>query len=272
MNQLIPIWQFKYFKLDFLYPFLGYSPEAVKILLGGCNYKCVYCKRSKLGEFSGINYVTMKEILNEVDKAIAKNCFIEVSGGEVCIFPKETLTILTHAKLKDAHTVIATNGSFPARVQKYAKYCDAVKIDIKGPKRYVKKLTGIDYKDSENTLESIGIINKIKNIILNIKVPFFGFTTEKDIKEITKKIKDVAILRPNMLFTLRGFTPLEYTSQWLTPPDVDIGKKILEKFQNMLKPVKISFVYDDSNNKEHQLFLENKSWIEFSKGISQPKR
>ena len=194
------------------------------ISLGACNMSCPYCFLGGNLHRNGMTFpntknVDIKEVFAFIDEQIEKNNPLKISGGEPTVMQSTALRIAKYIKTKGGYLCLDTSGWNPERSFQFRSYIDQVAIDLKGPKRYVCKLTKLNIDESfYNPLKTINLYRNEAETI-EIRTVVFPFTTIDDLIEIAQLIPN------NAFWNLRKFvsdwTPFDTNSN----SDLDIVAK-----------------------------------------------
>ena len=190
----------------------GRRPEPMHIIsFGKCNYSCVYCKRNgnfkrKDGSIIESNYYSLKDLIEIIDNKFKDfgRPRIRLSGGDPCMYPKESLLIAKYIKERYSKKIsIAHNGSNPDFVKELAPYLEYMAIDYKPKdKEKFKRVTKTKAKGIDKKLIKILEIAKENNILTDIRIVVFNDTTEE---ELSSMIEDVKPFKDIVHVTLRRY-------------------------------------------------------------------
>lgn len=125
-------------KAYFLKDFNRTVEDMMIMSFGSCNYDCPYCKRD--GQFKDENNNIVRSsdyswdlIKTRLDDSAGKGMKVRLSGGDPCMYPKESLQIAEYMSREHNQKIsIAHNGGSPKFVEKILPYLDYAAIDIKG--------------------------------------------------------------------------------------------------------------------------------------------
>lgn len=231
------------------YPkFKDYAPSDVAF--GKCNFGCLVCVS---GKFINKNtpylpfykMVSLDYILRYVSKEAKRGHIIRLYGGEPLCFPEISFEILKRVKENGGRTEIHTNASKPSVVKKLFKFCDLLDIDIKGPPRYVEKMTRSPKSLSwDAPVESLKIAskNKKRGQFLEVFTLVYNFTEFADLATIAKVIPDnvywnlkgvhTTVRKPISLYEAKEEVKKEISGIKPTKKEhlIDLGRKIVKKY------------------------------------------
>lgn len=175
------------------------------ISLGLCNFRCPYCylgggqERShptRLEKAINVDLNTIKEFITE---QVEKGNPVKISGGEPTLLMAVTGELVHYAKDLGAYVCIDSSGWNPDRVEILAKMVDQVALDIKGPPRYVERITQASLPLSwYGPIQSIMFAARTQATV-EVRTPIFGFTHLPDLLAIADKIPQ------NAFWVLRRF-------------------------------------------------------------------
>ena len=174
------------------------------ISLGACNMSCPYCFLGgnlprKGMTFPNTKAVSLKVIYEFIDEQVAKGNPLKISGGEPTIMQAAALQIAKYIKSRGGYLCLDTSGWNPNLSLSYVGLVDQVAIDLKGPQRYVCRLTNLDLVESyHNPIKTIAkFSDKVET--LEVRTMIFNFTTINDLVELADFIP------PNAYWNLRKF-------------------------------------------------------------------
>jgi pyruvate formate lyase activating enzyme len=183
------------------------------IFLQGCNYNCLYCHNPETisrcmdsdPRMSKATYMTVEEVMTEVDKVRPFISGITVSGGE-CTLQKEFLVELFYQVHESKLTAfVDTNGSIDfSKEEMLVNSIDMVMLDIKSfDEEEHRMLTGMSndlvLKNAEY-LTGLGKLHEIRTVI----VPGL-LDNHRNVREISGMISR---LNPDIRYKLIKFRPL----------------------------------------------------------------
>ncbi|APR02725.1 Radical SAM domain-containing protein (plasmid) [Clostridium botulinum Af84] len=197
--------------------FFNRTVENMAIIsFGKCNFNCLYCKRN--GQFKNkegniirsvsINWNDLKDL---IDNAILKGQRIRLSGGDPCMFYKESLYIAKYVWEKYNQKIsIAHNGSNFKFVENLLPYLDYVAIDLKSDNNDdFNTIAGI--KNGKKIIDTSLKIQKFcseNDILVDIRTCIFKDTSLEQMLKIAKLItKDNNI--DNIVWTIRRYNTVE---------------------------------------------------------------
>lgn len=200
-------------KAHFLQVFNRAVEDMQIISFGACNYNCPYCKRD--GQFkdehNNIIYahdVAISEIEKIIDIAISKGRRIRLSGGDPCMFLKESLLIAKYVMEKHGQKIsIAHNGSSLKLIQNLLPYLDYVAIDFKGGSTQEIAYRS-NTKVKENSINTILKMLKLceeNNILCDVRTVVFGDTELNSLSSIAEKLVGFK----NVFWTLRKYCKVQ---------------------------------------------------------------
>jgi len=197
----------------YFYRAMGYEVADARIIsFGRCNFSCHYCKRGGFfknvdGSIVGSREITLREVLVNINDAIAKNQVVRLSGGDPVVFQKESMFLGQYVRDRGGRLSMATNGSDPDFCREMAKYLECAAVDLKDvPIRYGRR-TGHKRINGEKlfqkSIESQRILSK-NGVLVDVRTPVFGITTLDDLRLISESLlKD---WNDQMFWTLRPYT------------------------------------------------------------------
>lgn len=200
-------------KAYFLTAFGRPVEDMLIISMGACNYNCPYCKRD--GQFKGngnaiLNAydLPMGEITRIIDRHISDGHRIRLSGGDPCMFPRESLQIARYCSERHGQKIsIAHNGSSPSLIRSLLPYLDYVAIDFKGasPEEIARRSnTTINPGSVDNILQILDMCQQ-SGVLVDIRTVIFGDTTIDDLMRIAGRLTG----RDNIFWTLRRYSPVD---------------------------------------------------------------
>ena len=103
------------------------------VSFGQCNFRCPYCKRD--GQFRNTDDSIVNSVdvsLNELTKQLKSENRIRLSGGDPCVFIKESLEVANFVKSEHSKKIsIAHNGSSFEFIKAIYPFLEYAAIDIK---------------------------------------------------------------------------------------------------------------------------------------------
>ncbi len=223
------------------------KPAAMSriISFGKCNFACPYCKRDcQFMSFDGSVIVSrgmpMIEIEAACKDAISKGQVVRFSGGDPCMFPRETLALAKFVKEQGGRFSIAHNGSAPRWAVQMAELgMESAAIDIKGTRKEIGVTAGIPAhtaeKMYERSIETQDLLSSI-GVLVDIRTPVFRHTTLEDMIEIASDINRAGD-RSKEFWTWRVYKPVR-GCDW-QKPDLDFVRWMIAEVKREFPAMKI---------------------------------
>lgn len=200
-------------KAYFLEAFNRPVEDMLIVSMGACNYNCPYCKRD--GQFKGSGNaitnaydITTDEIIRIIDRHISIGHKIRLSGGDPCMFPRESLQIAEYcADMHGKKISLAHNGSSPSFIRSLLPYLDYVAIDFKGatPDEIARRSsTTVNPSSIDNIIQIIDMCQQA-NVLVDVRTVIFGDTTMDDLDRIAGRLTGYN----NIFWTLRKYSPID---------------------------------------------------------------
>ncbi len=231
-------------KAFFLQAFQREIENMSIISFGRCNFNCCYCKRD--GQFKDKN----NNIINAVDCSwdelkdiirteIAKDRRIRLSGGDPCVFQKESLEIAKFIWDEFGQKIsMAHNGSCPEFVKKLLPYLEYVAIDMKSP--YPDKFSKIvGLKNGEALIKNSLLSQEYctnNDVLVDVRTCVFEHTTPEELKTIAALITQKNNLK-NLFWTIRCYNPVKGCDYHA--PDKDILLSYIAEIKNLYPDLKM---------------------------------
>ena len=214
----------------------GRAEESMAIFsFGACNYNCPYCKRdgqfkSDGGQILRARTYSWGEIKTHLDRAVAAGQRIRLSGGDPCMFPKQSLQIAEYVWNEYGQKIsIAHNGSSPALVEELLPYLDYAAIDVKGATdESLARRAGL--KPGRGRVErTLGVIETLAaaDVLVDARTCVFGDTSREELLAIRAVLLDVARSNGGVFWTLRKYN--EIASCDFVPGDATLIKAYAEE-------------------------------------------
>lgn len=211
-------------KAFFLTAFGRPVEDMLIISMGACNYNCPYCKRD--GQFKGdgnaiLNAydLAMDEVAHIIDRHISDGHRIRLSGGDPCMFPRESLQIAKYCAERYGQKIsIAHNGSSPSLIRSLLPYLDYVAIDFKGatPEEIARRSnTTINPSSIDNIMQVIEMCQQ-SGVLVDVRTVIFGDTTIDDLMRIAGRLTG----HNNIFWTLRRYSPVDDCDFLPSPDDI----------------------------------------------------
>lgn len=210
------------------------------ISFGKCNVSCIYCKRGcqfideQSNPINTIN-VGLNDVISIIDDACSKGQVVRFSGGDPCMYKKETLLLAKYVMAKYNNKVsIAHNGTSSELVTSLLPYLSSAAIDLKAVPEKIGYIMGMPSSRGEHlyasSLKTQSLISN-SEVLLDVRTPIFGDTT---LTELLNMATDI-VSNNNTKFTFwtwRLYKPVAYCL--LSTP---IKEDVLE----MMKIVSMAF-------------------------------
>ncbi|CAL7896345.1 radical SAM protein [Fusobacterium necrophorum] len=225
-------------KSYFLNAFDKKAEEMAIISFGACNYHCPYCKRDcqyidSYGNVIETKEISIESLKNLIDTEVSKGRRIRLSGGDPCMFPKESLEIAKYVYKKYGQKIsIAHNGSVLEFVKLLVPYLEYIALDFKAfYKENLQKITGI--KNPFMKQKEIIEICLENNVLVDVRTPVFADTKVEELKQIANIISQY----PNVFWTLRKYNEVKGCD--FKVPDMDFVVEIAKKIKVEYPTLKI---------------------------------
>lgn len=161
------------------------------IFLQGCNLRCAYCHNPETQKIytdnssAEIEWMTAKEVFEEVEKNIPFIRGITLSGGECTLYPEFLTELFTLVQKAGLSCVIDTNGSIDlSKYPELMEVCTGVMLDVKAwDEKKFKRLTGGSNEVVKKNLKYLADVNKLEEIRI------VCIEDEVDTEDILKGIK-----------------------------------------------------------------------------------
>lgn len=161
------------------------------IFLQGCNLRCAYCHNPETQKIYTdnssleIEWMTAKEVFEEVEKNIPFIRGITLSGGECTLYPEFLTELFTLVQKAGLSCVIDTNGSIDlSKYPELMEVCTGVMLDVKAwDEKKFKRLTGGSNEVVKKNLKYLADVNKLEEIRI------VCIEDEVDTEDILKGIK-----------------------------------------------------------------------------------
>ncbi len=161
------------------------------IFLQGCNLRCAYCHNPETQKIytdnssTEIEWMTAKEVFEEVEKNIPFIRGITLSGGECTLYPEFLTELFTLVQKAGLSCVIDTNGSIDlSKYPELMEVCTGVMLDVKAwDEKKFKRLTGGSNEVVKKNLKYLADVNKLEEIRI------VCIEDEVDTEDILKGIK-----------------------------------------------------------------------------------
>lgn len=161
------------------------------IFLQGCNLRCAYCHNPETQKIytdnssTEIEWMTAKEVFEEVEKNIPFIRGITLSGGECTLYPEFLTELFTLVQKAGLSCVIDTNGSIDlSKYPELMEVCTGVMLDVKAwDEKKFKRLTGGNNEVVKKNLKYLADVNKLEEIRI------VCIEDEVDTEDILKGIK-----------------------------------------------------------------------------------
>lgn len=230
----------------YFYEAFGMPVSMSRIIsFGKCNFACPYCKRDcQFMDFAGNVIVARDMPMSEVEDAcrdaVSKGQVVRFSGGDPCMFPRETLALAKLVKELGGRFSIAHNGSAPRWAMQMAEFgMQSAAIDIKGTRQEIGTTAGIPAhtaeKMYERSIETQDLLSS-KGVLVDIRTPVFGHTTLEDMLEIASDISQAGD-RSREFWTWRVYKPVRGCS-W-QKPDLDLVNWMISEVKKEFPTLKI---------------------------------
>ncbi|RKY12561.1 MAG: hypothetical protein DRP65_00880 [Planctomycetota bacterium] len=197
--------------------------------IGICNFNCLYCCKGGNAKTKSshllpcANYIGIDDIYSFIDQQTQEGHLIKISGGEPTLIWPDILDIMSYCKKNKVYVSCDTSGWNTERSIAVAEIADQMAIDLKGPPKYVSKITQTSLELCwTNVIKSIETWAKITTL-LEIRTPIFNFTTLDDLTLLAQYIPQKAF------WVLRRFITSEEDSNiflshnkypdWLISPE-----------------------------------------------------
>lgn len=148
--------------------------------------------------------IEWESLFKKIDEAIAKGQRVRLSGGDPCMFPKESLKIAKYIMEKHGEKIsIAHNGSSLSMIESLSGYLDYVALDFKAfSKDTLSKITGV--VNPPQMQDQILSLCEKNGILVDVRTPIFGDTNYNDLLRIGRVLSKY----PNVFWTLRKYNPV----------------------------------------------------------------
>lgn len=161
------------------------------IFLQGCNLRCAYCHNPETQKIytdnssTEIEWMTAKEVFEEVEKNIPFIRGITLSGGECTLYPEFLTELFTLVQKAGLSCLIDTNGSIDlSKYPELMEVCTGVMLDVKAwDEKKFKRLTGGSNEVVKKNLKYLADVNKLEEIRI------VCIEDEVDTEDILKGIK-----------------------------------------------------------------------------------
>lgn len=161
------------------------------IFLQGCNLRCAYCHNPETQKIytdnssAEIEWMTAKEVFEEVEKNIPFIRGITLSGGECTLYPEFLTELFTLVQKAGLSCLIDTNGSIDlSKYPELMEVCTGVMLDVKAwDEKKFKRLTGGNNEVVKKNLKYLADVNKLEEIRI------VCIEDEVDTEDILKGIK-----------------------------------------------------------------------------------
>lgn len=161
------------------------------IFLQGCNLRCAYCHNPETQKIytdnssAEIEWMTAKEVFEEVEKNIPFIRGITLSGGECTLYPEFLTELFTLVQKAGLSCLIDTNGSIDlSKYPELMEVCTGVMLDVKAwDEKKFKRLTGGSNEVVKKNLKYLADVNKLEEIRI------VCIEDEVDTEDILKGIK-----------------------------------------------------------------------------------
>lgn len=161
------------------------------IFLQGCNLRCAYCHNPETQKIytdnssTEIEWMTAKEVFEEVEKNIPFIRGITLSGGECTLYPEFLTELFTLVQKAGLSCLIDTNGSIDlSKYPELMEVCTGVMLDVKAwDEKKFKRLTGGNNEVVKKNLKYLADVNKLEEIRI------VCIEDEVDTEDILKGIK-----------------------------------------------------------------------------------
>lgn len=207
---------------------IDWPGKIISILFfAGCNFRCPFCQNSDLVLENGLDYLSVEEILNFLNKYEGWLDGVELTGGEP-LLQAGLEEFISKIKGKQFTVKLDTNGYLPQKLHYLIEnsLIDYVAMDIKtslNPQKY--SIASGREIDIEKIKESINLIIN-SDIDYEFRTTFVPLLVEaEDILEIARYIKNAK------RYIIQKFKPHDT----LDKNYLNIGEYPQEKFEEVVK-------------------------------------
>jgi pyruvate formate lyase activating enzyme len=220
-------------------PFFHFYPGSKTLTVGswGCNFTCPWCQNygiSKMAENVGRgDYLSPENLIKLAEKHKCKG--ISISYNEPILMLEYSIDVFRLARKKNLYRTYVSNGYMTSEALRavIGAGLEAMNIDIKGDKEFVKKYCGAD---DEKVWRNVKEAKKLGMWIELTTLVIPGFNdSEKSLRYIAKRIAEIS---KNIPWHVSRFYPAyKFESVPVTPSET------LEKAYNIGKKEGLKFIY-----------------------------
>lgn len=202
--------------------------DARIISFGACNFSCPYCKRD--GNFRAADGsivsavdVTLEQLFQVVDDAVAKGQAVRLSGGDPVVYPEASVLIAERVRQLGGRFSIAHNGSSPKFVRRLIPLgLESAAIDLKGVRQDLGTRAGLKNgtgaKMYDRSIETQDLLSS-SGVLVDVRTPVFSTTTLDDMLELASDIVRAG-RGENEFWTWRLYKPV-VGCDWDPPRNTD---------------------------------------------------
>jgi pyruvate formate lyase activating enzyme len=167
--------------------------KAVSVIFTvGCNYKCKFCHNKPLLDPNAGEDITSDLISEKIEKNFLVDG-VSITGGEPTL-QKDLIDLCKSLRRLNKEVSVDTNGSHPEIVEMLLPYVNRIALDLKAPLdpdgKRLKEIANANI-NPKNTLETIEIVQKAKNVQFEIRTTYVKkIHNPEDIKNIINLLKE----------------------------------------------------------------------------------
>jgi len=195
----------------------GREIEMMRIIsFGRCNFHCPYCKRdgqfvTDKGDIITAGRYKASEIFSLIQESLDKGERIRLSGGDPCVFIKDSMDIARFCAERGQKISIAHNGSSPKFVEMLLPYLDYAAIDLKAADGAEFNMrAGLRNGQGEKMLNNSLRVQEIlsnKGVLVDVRTCVFSTTTLDDFLHIAEMVVKHGNV-DNKFWTVRVYKPV----------------------------------------------------------------
>src|SRR6056297_3675382 len=147
------------------FSFVDFPGKLSSVLYtGGCNFKCPWCHNWKIAFGEKYNFLTEKDLYQNLKKAFKRIDALTITGGEPTIHDDLTDYINRIKKEFEVAIQLDTNGSNPKKVSEIIQEgnIDYIAMDINSSPKNYKNLTGLKKNYWNSVFETLGMLRNSK--------------------------------------------------------------------------------------------------------------